>query len=103
MVGMGHRRRARSRYDGAHRRGPLVEKHGLSISALMLAALAGCHEVETRQVFFHVNNVKGCGQIADCSMMTLQCIRSVQAILTPENGNPVTGLCSPVSGTSATL
>src|SRR5689334_16888281 len=103
MVGMGHRRRDRSRHDGAHRRGTLVEKHGLSISAVALLALAGCHEVETKKVSFKVTKVDGCGQISDCTMMTLQCIGSVRATLTPENGNPVDGLCSTVSGASATL
>jgi len=65
--------------------------------------LAGCHEVETKQVYFRVTRVSDCGELMDCSMMTLQCIRSAQAILTPENGNPVVGLCTTASGTAATL
>jgi hypothetical protein len=69
----------------------------------MLFGLMGCHEVEIRPVRFRVTTVTDCGQLAECMVMTLQCIQSAQAILTPENGNPVVGLCTPVSGTPTTL
>jgi hypothetical protein len=101
---MGHRRRDRGRYDGDHRRGAIVEEHGLSVSAVALAlTLLGCHEVDTRTVFFKVTNpVMGC-KINDCAMMTLQCVGSVRAVLTPENGMAVMGQCMTPGATSATL
>src|SRR5262249_14378456 len=103
---MGDRRRSRGRYDGDCRRGVLVEKHGLSISALAVAlalALPACHQVETKQIFFRVTTVGGGCQILDCNLVTLQCIGSVRAVLTPENGNPVMGQCTLSSGVATTL
>jgi hypothetical protein len=65
--------------------------------------MLGCHEVDTKTVLFKVTNpVSGC-TVKDCNMMTLQCVGSVRAVLTPENGMPVMGQCTTPSGASTTL
>src|SRR5262249_28310867 len=65
-------------------------------------ALCGCDDMETRPVRLHVTSVQSC-RINDCSMMTLQCIGSARAVLTPEGGAPMEGACTVASGSQGTV
>jgi hypothetical protein len=73
-------------------------------TALVLLLVAACHDVTTQPIRFQVDDaVDPSCPLHSCDQITLDCIHSVRATLTPAGGSAVVGPCVVATSTPTTL